>query len=124
MKGKNYISVILLICFSVLIGHSIVPHHHHHASYSHHECPIDHQEDHSNDKHSSQCHAFNDLVLYKSGLVPELRVISFDCFASSAQDALLPALQILDDIPFPVKVYEPSVLPDASLSRRGPPVLA
>jgi hypothetical protein len=85
MKGKNYISAILLICFAVLIGHSIIPHHHHHTIYSAHECSLDHQEDHSadgpsGDNHSSQCHAFNDLVLYKSGIVPELRVISFALF--------------------------------------------
>ena len=76
MKIKRHISGLLLICFSVFLGHNLVPHHHHsEASISPiaSDCPVEHEDQHGHDhdsdaeaeEHPTHCHAFNDVVFVK-----------------------------------------------------------
>ena len=75
MKVNRYLAGLLLLCFSVFLGHNLVPHHHHsEASISPiaADCPFehgDHQEldrdshaDAEAEEHPAHCHAFNDVV--------------------------------------------------------------
>jgi hypothetical protein len=78
MKIKRHIAGLLLICFSVFLGHNLVPHHHH-SEVSLKPiataCPFehgDHQEldrdshaDAEAEEHPIHCHAFNDVVFVK-----------------------------------------------------------
>lgn len=72
MKKHRYISIFLSLCFSVFLGHNLIPHHHHSeqvvvpvAS----ECPVDHGDSHEHhhdaDHKPLHCHAFNDVVFDK-----------------------------------------------------------
>jgi hypothetical protein len=72
MKTHRYISIFLTLCFSVFLGHNLIPHHHHSEQVSvpvATECPVDHgdtHEHHQNADHKSlHCHAFNDVVFDK-----------------------------------------------------------
>ena len=81
MTFKKYIAGLLLICFSVFLGHNLVPHHHHsevfHTPISS-ACPIEHGDTHEHDhdadsnEHPTHCHAFNDVVFQKYN-APALR---------------------------------------------------
>jgi hypothetical protein len=68
MSGKKHISVLLLVSFSILIGHNLVPHQHYLETPSSplsHACPSgqnDHQDGHTGTRH---CHAFNNIDLEK-----------------------------------------------------------
>ena len=83
MKVNRYLEGLLLLCFSVFLGHNLVPHHHHsEASISPiaSACPVEHEDhqghDHDSDagskaeEHPIHCHAFNDVVFvtYKVAL--------------------------------------------------------
>lgn len=78
MEVNRHIAALLLVCFSVFLGHNLVPHHHHSEVVSSpiaNECPLDHSDQHGQEhpvdpgtdaeKHSTHCHAFNDLVFEK-----------------------------------------------------------
>jgi hypothetical protein len=68
MINKKSIAQILLICFSVILGHQWVPHHHHAetlAPGTTPSCPLDHQDKHTPGEHPFHCHAFNDLAFFK-----------------------------------------------------------
>jgi len=72
MKVRSYISPFLLVCFSVFLGHNLIPHHHHSEQVQvplAAECPIDHgdthEHDHDGEEHPLHCHAFNDVVFHK-----------------------------------------------------------
>lgn len=72
MKVRSYISLILSICFSVFLGHNLIPHHHHSEQVNvpvAAECPIDHgdthEHDHDGEDFPLHCHAFNDVVFDK-----------------------------------------------------------
>ena len=68
-----------MICFSVFLGHNLVPHHHHSEALLNPiatDCPIEHKDHHScdqdaegvnhpSDEHPIHCHAFNDVVFEK-----------------------------------------------------------
>ncbi len=69
MKVSGYISIMLLVCFSVFLGHNLVPHHHHAEVVTiplSIDCPIDHHDHHDAENHPEEapvhCHAFNDVV--------------------------------------------------------------
>ena len=66
----------LLVCFSVFLGHNLVPHHHHSEVLNNPistDCPIEHGDQHGHDHDSdaeanklpTHCHAFNDVVFKK-----------------------------------------------------------
>ena len=82
MSGKMHISLILLFCFSILLGHNLVPHHHHAEILPkaiNADCPIEHKDHHASDNHPFHCHAFNNVVIFKdspSHLQQRLREIS------------------------------------------------
>lgn len=72
MKVRSYISLILSICFSVFLGHNLIPHHHHSEQVNvplAAECPIDHgdthEHEHDGEDFPLHCHAFNDVVFDK-----------------------------------------------------------
>jgi hypothetical protein len=72
MKSKKHISLLLLICFSVFLGHSFLPHHHHTEIVNllvGTGCPVhhsDHQEEQRGPgEHPVHCHAFNETVFEK-----------------------------------------------------------
>jgi len=69
---------LLLVCFSVFLGHNLVPHHHHSEVFNSPittDCPFDHGDhqghDHKRDasaeadEHPVHCHAFNGVVFEK-----------------------------------------------------------
>jgi hypothetical protein len=78
MNIKRYIAGLLLVCFSVFLGHNLVPHHHHSEVFQSpvaSDCPFEHDNhqghDHESDadldaeEHPIHCHAFNDVVFEK-----------------------------------------------------------
>lgn len=68
MNLKRLISLLLFICFSIYLGHNLIPHHHHAEVAGHPrggDCPVDHK-DHCNPQgHPLHCHAFNNLDFVK-----------------------------------------------------------
>ncbi len=69
MNIKRYIAGLLLVCFSVFLGHNLVPHHHHSGVFNNPiatDCPFEHGHDHDSDaeanQHPTHCHAFNDVI--------------------------------------------------------------
>ena len=76
MNIKRYTAGLLLVCFSVFLGHNLVPHHHHSEVFNSPiatDCPIEHGDQHGHDhdsdaeanEHPTHCHAFNDVVFEK-----------------------------------------------------------
>ena len=76
MNIKRYIASLLLVCFSVFLGHNLVPHHHHSEVFNNpiaSDCPSEHRDHHGLDhdsnaaanEHPAHCHAFNDIVFEK-----------------------------------------------------------
>jgi hypothetical protein len=65
MLKRNIITVLLLCAYTIVLGHSIIPHHHHddheheleHPSVSHHD---DHESDHSGQDTDDHSSAFGD----------------------------------------------------------------
>ncbi|MCK5135261.1 MAG: hypothetical protein KAR19_05690 [Bacteroidales bacterium] len=68
MSAKKHISLILLLCFTILLGHNLVPHHHHAEILPgaiNTDCPIEHEDHHDSDDHPFHCHAFNNVDFFK-----------------------------------------------------------
>jgi hypothetical protein len=82
MKAYRHIAITLLICFSVFLGHDLVPHHHHsevfhsplttNCPFEHgdqpkhnHDADTDHHADTDAEANPFHCHAFNDVVFEK-----------------------------------------------------------
>jgi hypothetical protein len=78
MRFEKYTAGLLLLCFSVFLGHNFVPHYHHselNCSPPSAASPFEHSHQKSHERqndadanatnHSAQCHAFNDVVLEK-----------------------------------------------------------
>jgi hypothetical protein len=80
MHFNRYIAGILIFCFSVFLGHNLIPHHHYTDLFGgpvSSACPLQHGEKSGNQDHGgdgvlppTHCHAFNDVVLEKFS-VPE-----------------------------------------------------
>lgn len=139
MKVHRHISLILTLCFSVFLGHSLVPHHHHaeqvHVPLSS-DCPIDHEDrlppgdetdpDHHGHEHPLHCHAFNDVVFHKYNpvQVPEVsRDISKLFVALTIQAA--PDLASENSAPFiQIKIPDKLLACKGALSPRAPPIHA
>jgi len=131
MNGFRYISFLLLLSFSVYLGHSLIPHHHHAEvvpSSINGDCPIQHEDNHKNhhdaDDHPWHCHAFNNVDFYKynaRGIQPQVRMI---------QSMLIPAsVTLLDLQPVIVstgytcfKIPDKSIECSGAISLRAPPV--
>ncbi len=68
MKGKKQISLLLAICFSVYLGHNLIPHHHHTETINQagaSDCPVHHEDHHDPGGHPMHCHAFNSVDMLK-----------------------------------------------------------
>ena len=82
MNGKRHIPLLLLICFSVFVGHNLIPHHHHTEAISvaiDGDCPIDLEDHHNTNDPPLHCHAFNSVNFVKYSHVEiqqPVRVIS------------------------------------------------
>ena len=81
MNVNRYMAGMLLLCFSVFLGHNLVPHHHHSGVFPNpitSACPHEHGDhqghDHDSDadtkadQHPIHCHAFNDVVFEKTSV--------------------------------------------------------
>ena len=75
-------SILLLISFSVFLGHNLVPHHHHIEAINvsiDSDCPIEHEDHQGTDDHPFHCHAFNSVTFVNyshSEIQQPVRVIS------------------------------------------------
>lgn len=70
MGREKIISFFLLLIFSVMVGHGVIPHHHHAEAAVNpvtDSCPIQHEDHHRSGNGPVHCHAFNELVFCKSG---------------------------------------------------------
>ncbi|MEN8229411.1 MAG: hypothetical protein ABFS38_14730 [Bacteroidota bacterium] len=113
MDGKSSISFLLLACFSVFLGHNIVPHHHHTESVN---C----------EHHPMHCHAFNgvDFIKYShSDLKQPVKIIPALTLSVSKMVLEPPSM-------FESQQYICLKLPDkttrfrGAISMRAPPVSA
>ncbi len=69
LNRKRYIPVLLLLSFSIVLVHSMVPHHHHAeviVAAGNDSCPTDNDEHHKESKRPFHCHAFNALSFFKA----------------------------------------------------------
>lgn len=127
MDPRKYISLLLLACFSVFLGHNLVPHHHHSEAINpvvDDYCPIDHEDHHDSDDHPTYCHAFNgiDFVKYNNtDVLQPVRIIS--------TLAVPPArIQLEPSLTFRFHRYLCLKIPDKSIdffganSLRAPPI--
>ncbi|MGW8316255.1 MAG: hypothetical protein ACWGNV_11685 [Bacteroidales bacterium] len=126
--SKKFIAQLLLICFSVILGHQWIPHDHHAdvlASGSSASCPLDHQDQHIPGKHPSHCHAFNDLAFFKEDPSDTLNKIQ----ESDQMDAIIAFDRQMDSVPparlvnVPPGVIVPTSDHQDPVPARGPPAL-
>ena len=70
MGREKIVSFFLLLIFSVMVGHGVIPHDHHAEAAVGQvtdSCPIRHEDHHEPESTPVHCHAFNELVFCKSG---------------------------------------------------------
>ena len=133
MKAHRYISIFLTLCFSVFLGHNLIPHHHHSEQVIvpvSAECPVDHGDtenhQHDADHDPLHCHAFNDVVFdkYNSN---QFRDVSTHNHMLSIPSIIAGVAPIPTEI---LSAYFQFKIPDkpsdyfGSRSLRGPPVVA
>ena len=133
MKAHRYISILLILCFSVFLGHNLIPHHHHSEQVSvpvSTECPVDHGDTHEHqhdaDHDPLHCHAFNDVVFDK------YNSIQFRDISTHIQTLTIPTeLSVVATVPTELtSAYIHFKIPDKSsecfgtCSLRGPPVVS
>ena len=95
MNFNKHISFFLLFLFSVLLGHSLVPHHHHtEIVYGtiHKECPVEHNEHQDPERKPLHCHAFNNVDFF------EERSITSDQQLKIVVTLVIPVTQLSFDI--------------------------
>jgi hypothetical protein len=69
MSMGKPISVFLLLSFLIMLGHSVIPHHHHPEVVTNiftDSCPNQHEDHQDTETNPEHCHAFNDLIFFKS----------------------------------------------------------
>ena len=127
MNIRMKISFLLLLSFSILLGHNLVPHHHHAEVMERtidDDCPVEHNDHHGDENEPVHCHAFNAHSFYKvSGqdITQKWKVIS-------AVVILFPEIEDENPNGFEtcrIKSSEaPVVLPGiyGSTTTRGPPI--
>lgn len=106
MIRKNHIGQLLLLCFSVFLGHNLVPHHHHSELIMTHpgeSCPIEHEDHQTSADQPAHCHAFNEVAFNKvesSGIQEDTRRIITHAIAFISADLhITEASKTLLDIP-------------------------
>lgn len=129
MIRKKTISQLLLICFSVILGHQWIPHHHHVevlATVPSPSCPLDHQDQHSPGEHPVHCHAFNDLAFFKEDPSDYLSKVheTEQLDAIIAFDGYLSSLPRCGLILVPPGIIVPTWDHQGPVPARGPPALA
>ena len=133
MKAHRYISIFLTLCFSVFLGHNLIPHHHHSEQVIvpvSAECPVDHGSTdghhHDADRDPLHCHAFNDVVFDKYNSI-QLRDLSTHIHAlaiPSVIAAVAPLPKETSSIYFHFKIPDKPSGYFGARSLRGPPVVA
>ena len=128
MKVYRQIAGLLLICFSVYLGHNLVPHHHHselfHSPVTT-DCPFGHG-DTAADEHPLHCHAFNDVVFEKY-TAPVIQPWTSQVLTMlvSSQFLAPEALVIVTSSPFTfLKLLYKSHTVIGTRALRGPPAVA
>jgi hypothetical protein len=139
LKARSYISFILILCFSVFLGHSLIPHHHHAEQgptplFT--DCPLDHDDNHHHSDeadadHQEQappqhCHAFNDLVFQKYN-AQQLPKVSRDCLSLFVSQTVLETQALAKDSSSPfirIKIPDKLLSCKGALALRAPPLLA
>lgn len=139
MKVKGYIASLLLLCFSVYLGHNLVPHHHHAEVFKSPltaACPFEHGDhqghDHNSDsnsdenEHPTHCHAFNDVVFEKYSITLNYPGTSkiVDMEIPSQVFVLNEALWRTSSPFILLKLPDKSHIDLGTRALRGPPVLA
>ncbi len=133
MKSHRYISIILTLCFSVFLGHNLIPHHHHSEQVIvpvSTECPVDHGDTHEHqsdaDHDPLHCHAFNDVAFDK------YNTLQIEEVSTNIQTLTIPT-EVSREAPVPTEIlsfYFQFKIPDKSsecigtCSLRGPPVVS
>ncbi len=133
MKTHKYISIFLTLCFSVFLGHNLIPHHHHSEQVIvpvSTECPVDHgdteKHHHDADHDPLHCHAFNDVVFDKYNST-QLRGVSTHIHALAIPSIFAAVAPMPTEI---LSVYFQFKIPDkpsdyfGDRSLRGPPLVA
>ncbi len=132
VKYSRNISLFLLLSFSVILGHSIIPHHHHAALFveaAAASCPFeghnhnDHDDVTGPDHHPEHCHAFNEIAFYKVSLpganrphvLPSLFTAPADLEESLVVERA--AIRII----VPQRENPTHILYGRSIAQRGPP---
>lgn len=133
MKAHRYISILLTLCFSVFLGHNLIPHHHHAEQVIvpvATECPVDHGDTHEHhhdaDHDPLHCHAFNDVAFDK------YNTLQIEEVSTNIQTLTIPT-EVSREAPVPTEIlsfYFQFKIPDkpsdyfGARSLRGPPVVA
>ena len=133
MRVQRYISTLLLVCFSVFLGHNMIPHHHH-SEVLHNplatNCPIDHEDSHEHEHDAGEqpthCHAFNAVVF------DMYNTLTIRPWTGSIQAMLVPGqLTLPENIqhrsPYEYAILKlpcKSVISLGSVGLRAPPVFA
>ncbi len=133
MKAHRYISILLTLCFSVFLGHNLIPHHHHSEQVIvpvSAECPVIHgdtHEHHSDADHDPlHCHAFNDVVFDKYNSI-QFRDVNTHIHTHTIPSVIAAVAPMPTEI---LSAYFQFKIPDkpsdyfGARSLRGPPVVA
>ena len=139
MKVNRYLAGLLLLCFSVFLGHNLVPHHHH-SEVSLRPistaCPVEHSDhqghDHNSDadaeaeEHPIHCHAFNDVVFVKYKVtINNPGTGQLLSMVVSGQTSALEEMLMLTSSLFPLLKLPAKSLTDlGTRALRGPPAFA
>ena len=133
MKAHRYISILLILCFSVFLGHNLIPHHHHSEQVSvpvSTECPVDHGDTHEHqhdaDHDPLHCHAFNDVVFDKYNSIQFRDISTHIQTLTIPTEILLEALVPTEILSFYFQFKIPDKPSDyfGSRSLRAPPSVA
>lgn len=133
MKAHRYISIFLTLCFSVFLGHNLIPHHHHSEQVMvpvSTECPVDHGDtdnhQHDSDHDPLHCHAFNDVVFdkYNSNQFRDVSAHSHALSIPSIIAAVAPKPTEVLSVYFQFKIPDKPSDYYGDRSLRGPPVVA
>jgi len=133
MKAHRYISISLTLCFSVFLGHNLIPHHHHSEQVMvpvSTECPVDlgdtDENHHDADHDPLHCHAFNDVVFdkYNSIRIWEVNSHIFTLAIPSEVSVVAPLPTEILSTYFQFKIPDKPSDYFGDRSLRGPPVAA
>ncbi len=122
MDGNRQISLLLILCFSIFLGHNLVPHHHFGGSANIDECSLDHVDNGP----ANHCHAFNcvDLIHYSYIKIQQpVGVITFGMVPVSKVKLEQPGTFVLS--PYAIlKIPDKTTRYQGDISLRAPPISA